>query len=85
MKHTFFLAASGAGVGLTSVCLGVVRALDRRGIRVGFCKPISQNHSISGECDTSALFIQSTMGKNHPIPYRSSRRMITSARSTSAT
>jgi len=68
MKHTFFLGASGAGVGLTSVCLGVVRALDRRGIRVGFCKPISQNHSITGECDPSALFIGTTMGKTPPEP-----------------
>ncbi len=66
MKHTFFLAASGAGVGLTSVCLGVVRALDRRGIRVGFCKPISQNQSTGGETDPSALFIQTTMGKTPP-------------------
>jgi len=65
-KHTFFLAASGAGVGLTSVCLGIVRALDRRGIRVGFCKPISQNHSEDGEMDPSARFIQTTMGSTPP-------------------
>jgi phosphate acetyltransferase len=66
MRHTFFLAASGANVGLTSVCLGVVRALDRRGIRVGFCKPITQNHSSDGEPDASALFIQTTMGRTPP-------------------
>ncbi|RPJ35338.1 MAG: phosphate acetyltransferase [Verrucomicrobiaceae bacterium] len=66
MRHTFFLAASGANVGLTSVCLGVVRALDRRGIRVGFCKPITQNHSVTGESDPSVLFIQTTMGRTPP-------------------
>lgn len=66
MKHTFFLAASGSGVGLTSVSLGVVRALDRRGIRVGFCKPITQYHSSNGELDPSALFIRTTMGKTPP-------------------
>jgi phosphate acetyltransferase len=66
MRHTFFLGASGAGVGLTSVCLGVVRALDRRGIRVGFCKPITQNHTAAGDTDPSALFIQTTMGKTPP-------------------
>jgi phosphate acetyltransferase len=66
MKHTFFLAASGASVGLTSVCLGVVRALDRRGIRVGFCKPISQNPTTTGEADPSSLFIRTTMGKTPP-------------------
>jgi phosphate acetyltransferase len=66
MKHTFFLAASGAGVGLTSVSLGVVRALDRRGIRVGFCKPITQNQTANGEIDPSARFIQTTMGRTPP-------------------
>jgi len=66
MKHTFFLAASGGGAGLTSVCLGVVRALDRRGIRVGFCKPITQNHTADGEMEPSALFIQTTMGITPP-------------------
>ncbi|MES2657547.1 MAG: phosphate acetyltransferase [Verrucomicrobiota bacterium] len=66
MKHTFFLTASGAGVGLTSVSLGVVRALDRLGIRVGFCKPITQYHSAGGETDPSALFIRTTMGKTPP-------------------
>jgi phosphate acetyltransferase len=66
MKHTFFLAASGASVGLTSVCLGVVRALDRRGIRVGFCKPITQNHTAAGEPEPSALFIRTTMGRTPP-------------------
>src|SRR6478752_599422 len=66
MKHTFFLAASGAGVGLTSVSLGVVRALDRRGIRVGFCKPITQSHLADGEMDPSARFIRTTMAKTPP-------------------
>ena len=64
MKHTFFLAASGAGVGLTSVSLGVVRALDRLGIRVGFCKPITQYQAASRETDPSTRFIRTTMGKN---------------------
>ncbi|MEO5916764.1 MAG: phosphate acetyltransferase [Luteolibacter sp.] len=66
MRHTFFLAASGDGVGLTSVSLGVVRALDRRGIRVGFCKPISQNHTGIGDNDPSVRFMQSTMGHTPP-------------------
>lgn len=66
MRHTFFLGASGAGAGLTSVCLGVVRALDRRGIRVGFCKPITQNHTVPGEPEPSALFVRTTMGRMPP-------------------
>ena len=42
MPHTLYLAPSGAKVGLTSIALGLVRALDNRGVRVAFCKPIGQ-------------------------------------------
>ena len=42
MPHTLYLAPCGAKVGLTSVALGLVRALDNRGVRVAFCKPIGQ-------------------------------------------
>ena len=49
MKHAFFLAPAGTGVGLTTVSLGLVNALDRRGVRVAFFKPISQlTDSVSG-------------------------------------
>ena len=62
MKHVFFLAASGVESGLTSISLGVFRALDRRGIRVGFCKPISQESFPSGEVDPSISLVSSTTG-----------------------
>jgi AAA domain len=42
MKHAFFLAPAGRGQGLTTVALGVVEALDRRGVRVAFYKPIDE-------------------------------------------
>jgi phosphate acetyltransferase len=66
MKHTFFLAASGAGVGLTSVSLGVVRALDRNGIRVGFCNPITQSIVPEGGRDPSSAFIKAIMKQTPP-------------------
>jgi phosphate acetyltransferase len=62
MKHVFFLAASGVESGLTSISLGVFRALDRRGIRVGFCKPISQESFPEGEVDPSISLVSSTTG-----------------------
>ncbi|MGB0257824.1 MAG: phosphate acetyltransferase [Coraliomargarita sp.] len=62
MKHVFFLAASGVESGLTSISLGVFRALDRRGIRVGFCKPISQGVITEGETDPSISLVSSTTG-----------------------
>ena len=33
MKQTFFLAPAGTHVGLTTVALGLVKAMDRKGIR----------------------------------------------------
>lgn len=41
--QTFFLSPTRQNVGLTSVALGVVRALQRQGLRVGFCKPLAQD------------------------------------------
>jgi len=39
MLHTILVAPAGRHVGLTTVCLGLVRALDRVGVRVAFVKP----------------------------------------------
>ena len=43
--QTFFIAPTRQDVGLTSVSLAVIRALQRQGLRVGFCKPIAQDDS----------------------------------------
>ena len=40
--QTFFVAPTRQNVGLTSVSLGVVRALQHQGLKVGFVKPVSQ-------------------------------------------
>ena len=68
MKHVFFLAAAGEGAGLTSVSLGLVRALDRQRIRVAFCKPITQNIVPEGGTEPSTAFIQATMLQTPPKP-----------------
>lgn len=39
---TILVAPAGRNVGLTSVCLGLVHAFERRGVRVAFAKPIAQ-------------------------------------------
>ncbi|HKI60067.1 MAG TPA: phosphate acetyltransferase [Mariprofundaceae bacterium] len=44
MSHIFLLVSAGAGAGLTTISLGMVRALDQMGVRTGFCKPIAQLH-----------------------------------------
>jgi phosphate acetyltransferase len=70
MKHTFFLAPAGSGVGLTTVTLGLVSALDRRGIRVAFFKPISQVSESEPHPDLSTQFIRktTTLTPANPIP-----------------
>ena len=48
MLTTVLVAPVGRHVGLTTACLGIVRALDRQGLRVAFVKPIAnrgRNHS----------------------------------------
>jgi phosphate acetyltransferase len=78
MKHTFFLAASGVGSGLTSTSLGVFRALDRSGIRVGFCKPISQEAGPNSGPDPSSEFIARTTGFKpaEPIAFEVAERYV---------
>jgi phosphate acetyltransferase len=51
MPHVLLVAPAGRQVGLTTVCLGLVRALDRLGVRVAFAKPIAAR----GEDQASAL------------------------------
>ncbi|MFT4172775.1 MAG: phosphate acetyltransferase [Rhodocyclaceae bacterium] len=41
--QTFFIAPTRQNVGLTSVALGVVRLLQRQGLKVGFAKPVTQD------------------------------------------
>ncbi len=40
--HVYYLAPTGPGVGLTSVSVGLLHALDQLGMRVSFLKPIAQ-------------------------------------------
>src|SRR5512142_724460 len=49
MPTTLLVAPAGRHVGLTTACLGIVRALDRQGLRVAFVKPIAgrgEDHSV---------------------------------------
>ena len=54
--HTYFLAPVGYNVGLTTVVLGLVHALEQKGLRVGFVKPISQDPT--GEPELTTHFIR---------------------------
>ncbi|HZC58616.1 MAG TPA: phosphate acetyltransferase [Chthoniobacterales bacterium] len=70
MKHAFFLAPAGTGVGLTTVALGLVSALDQRGIRVAFFKPVAQASEGDSGPERSTHFIRktTTLRPADPIP-----------------
>jgi phosphate acetyltransferase len=71
--HSFFIAPTGFGVGLTSVSLGLVGALARAGLRVGFFKPIAQPHPGDTGPERSSELIARTHGLHSPAPLALSR------------
>ena len=63
MPQTLLVAPAARQVGLTTACLGLVRALDRQGVRVAFAKPIAAR----GEDPTLAL-MKLGAGLHPPAP-----------------
>jgi phosphate acetyltransferase len=68
MKPVFFLAPAGRGHGLTTVALGLVTALDRRGVRVSFYKPISEDRGDEFQPERSTHFLRATTALEPPDP-----------------
>lgn len=68
MQHSFFLAPTGPGTGLTSVCMGLVRSLDRLGVRVAFCKPVAQTFGTDTNPERSTSLIRQTVGLQPASP-----------------
>lgn len=82
MPHTLFLAPSGSAVGLTTVALGLLRALDSRGIRVAFFKPIGQFFGRDTGVERSTHFARRTtaLEPTEPIALVEAERLISSQR-----
>ncbi|MGL5017770.1 MAG: AAA family ATPase, partial [Luteolibacter sp.] len=68
--YTLFIAPSGSDVGLTTMTLGLVRALDIRGVRVAFCKPIGQSFNHDDGPERSTHFIRATTQLTPADPIR---------------
>ncbi|MGH8464450.1 MAG: phosphate acetyltransferase, partial [Pseudomonas sp.] len=66
--QTFFIAPTDFGVGLTSISLGLVRTLERAGLKVGFFKPIAQPHPGDTGPERSTELVARTHGLNPPKP-----------------
>jgi phosphate acetyltransferase len=69
-------------VGLTSVALGVLHALDRRGLPVAFCKPISQTQVGESGPDRSTRLVQhiSSLTPPEPLPQAKAEELLSSGR-----
>ncbi len=68
MAQAILVVPTGQGVGLTSVAVGLVRALDRRGIPVGFCKPIAQMHRSDKGPERSTRLVEMISSLTPPVP-----------------
>ena len=77
-RRIFYLVPVSAEVGLTSLALGLVRALQLAGGRVGFVKPISQPERVVGEQDLSASFARKLCHEDtpDPIPFDQAAEMV---------
>jgi phosphate acetyltransferase len=82
MTHILYLVPSGNAVGLTSVALGLVRALDARGIRVSFFKPIGQATGRDDGPERSTHFVRrtSSLTPATPIPLEEAERLVAAGR-----
>ena len=58
MARTIMLVPVGSGVGLTSVSLGLVHAIDRHGIKVNFFKPVAQPSDNDNGIERSSAIIE---------------------------
>jgi phosphate acetyltransferase len=63
---TFLMVATGSSIGLTSACLGMIRALDCVGVRASFMKPFNQMDRAGHSLDQSSPLVASTFDLKPP-------------------
>ncbi|WP_105902401.1 phosphate acetyltransferase [Vibrio gangliei] len=78
MSRTIMLVPISSGVGLTSVSLGVLRAMERKGVNVSFFKPIAQPRSGQDTPDLTSSIISasSDMKVAEPTPMSEAESLI---------
>lgn len=64
MPRCLLVVPTGSGVGLTSVSLGILRALDRKGVKAGFVRPVSVRRG----SDPSGTLLQTVARLDPPAP-----------------
>lgn len=74
MKNAIFFAATAQDVGKTTTCLGAVSGLSKRFTRIGYMKPVGQQHVEiePGVCaDKDAVLFRKQFSLDTPYPYMS--------------
>jgi phosphate acetyltransferase len=66
--HVFFLAPLARDVGFTSMALGLVQALQRERIRVGFAEPIARPEDPNGSTQLATHFARTLLHIRAPEP-----------------
>ncbi|MCK5820071.1 MAG: phosphate acetyltransferase [Psychromonas sp.] len=69
MTRAIMLIPIGTSVGVTSVSLGMVRAMDRQGVAVNFFKPIAQPRMDYTGAERSTATVCNGSNINPPIPF----------------
>ena len=67
MARSLLVAPAAENVGLATTCLGLLRALDRRGVKVAFVKPVAQPRT-DGSPDRSAALVTAITALCPPEP-----------------
>ena len=69
MSRTIILIPISTGVGLTSVSLGLINALEQKGAKVGFMKPISQPNTGEDIIDRTTAIVRTNTGLETTEPF----------------
>lgn len=67
MARTLLVVPTSHGVGLTATCLGLLHALELRGVDVGFLKPLAQRRA-DGRSDRSTALVRLVSALAPPEP-----------------
>ncbi|WP_028117644.1 phosphate acetyltransferase [Ferrimonas senticii] len=78
MSRSIMLIPVGTGVGLTSVSMGMVRALERQGVKVNFFKPIAQQRpgDMGPERSTTIMGTFPNINPPEPMAIEQAERLI---------
>lgn len=80
MPRTLMLVPTNVGVGLTTVALGLVRAIDHHGVQVGFYKPVTQRHDSPTEQAVRLVSSNSTLTPTTPLDTKHVEALLSAGR-----